>query len=252
MIKSLNTFTAWTKTIITTIVGVLSGFFMKNTIYGVDATLMLIAVIIILILISKLIEFLLHEVINRSLFVRKLLLGSHFIEGFWLQKFVNIYEDKKIERVTLTKISFRGNGYAINGETFNFDCESRGVFHSKYSEYQDYCLKYAFEGLTSSIEEKQIGNNEFKFVQTEKFPKKAVGGITNNIQNNSLRVFAYKLSADDAIKIAEEDTKLEVIERFIKKRCVEKIEHKCSSLFSVGDNTHPELYSALPYHWQST
>ncbi len=218
MIDSLNSFINWLRTIISTVVSVLSGLFLKNYLNIDDFSIILIAVIIVLVIISKSIEFILHWVVNNSTGLRKVILGNHFIEGYWIQEFIKNPEFEAIERVTLTKISYSNQGYIVTGETFNFDCESRGTFHSKYSEYKNFCLEYAFEGLTSSVENIQVGNAEFKLVQTGTISKKIIGSITNNLKNYTVRMIAIKLNDDDAMRLDDEDEKRKILEDFIEAR----------------------------------
>ena len=108
--------------------------------------------------------------------------------------------------------------YVITGETFNFEGESRGTFHSKYSEYRNFSLELAFEGLTSSIEKDQNGNCEFKFIQTGSISKKFIGNIYNNVRNHTIRIIAIKLDDSKVKKLDIEEEKQLIIKGFIEKR----------------------------------
>lgn len=219
MIKTLVDFTRWSKTIITSIIGVLSGVLIK----GMEITennfgIVLIAVIILIVVISKVVEFSINTVISKSKSIRKLLLGKNFIEGYWVEGVIDISEINKVESLAIIKITFIENHYSISGESFALDNKLRGSFHSMHSDYQNFCLKYSYEGINSEHKDsKVVGNGELRFTPNDKFPKRLSGNLIDNFHKERVMVTAEKIDETklSGIDISKSSSKVTLIKEYL-------------------------------------
>ena len=216
MINQLNNFQIWTKTVITAVMGVTSGYYIKALSAEYETSIMIVAIIILIVLISKIVELFIHFLVNKSIFIRKALLGSHFIEGYWLERVADISKNEGLQFFAILKISFVNNTYVVSGETFNHFGEILATFHSQFSNYSNYLLSYSFEGLnTSNIGTRIIGNGELRFTPSSGYPKRFIGSIYSSITGLPIRVIADKIAPELLNKIDDPESRIELFKPYI-------------------------------------
>lgn len=212
---TLSSFSSWVRAVVNTLIGVLSGFYIREYLKGQDVSIALTSVIRILVALTKATELLLGKLVSSTPLIRRVLLGMHFIEGYWLEKFVLLPGQERDLSYALMKISFVEKGYVVKGETFNRNAESNGTFHSNYSEYSDFTLKYVYEGITSETWVNHTGNCEFKFMATGKFPTKLIGTINNSVLNVTERIMAERIPRRKARNLNNQTEKEKLLREFI-------------------------------------
>lgn len=195
MIDKIQSFKSWTQTIITSIIGVLSGLVLKNVSSFNDINILLLLItIFIIILISKFTQYILNKIIANSVKLRKLLLGKHFIEGYWIEGVIDISEVNKLESFAIIKISYIDTYYEVSGDSYSTNGKLRGSFQSIYSDYEKYHLRYSYKGINSEHNEADvIGNAEIKFSPSNKYPVRLTGNLIDNFHKERVMITAEKL-----------------------------------------------------------
>lgn len=220
MIDDIVKFTQWSKTIITSVIGVLSGILIKSvTIAEGSFGVILIAVFILIIVISKIVEFVINLIISRSTRIRRLLLGQNFIEGYWVEGVIDIAEINRVESLALIKITFVDNRYSVSGESFALDNTLRGSFHSVYSDYKNFCLKYSYEGINSEhTDSKVVGNGELIFTPNDTYPRRLTGNLIDNFHRDRVMVTAEKIDETmlSNMDISRSSSKITLIKEYLK------------------------------------
>lgn len=215
MIEKINRIQKWVETISTATLGVISGYFINEIIKETKfQEILLLALIVFVILIEKIFDWLLKTLIANSKALRKIIAGNHYIEGYWVERVVNINNPTQPYGFALIKISFYNMQYSVSGEIINkemTDCISN--FHSNYSDYNNFTLTYYFKAInvTDTLTNDIIGKGEFEFVAREKMPTRLRGSIIDTKNQSMLKLEAEKINSK-IINKYEDITEKQVID----------------------------------------
>ncbi len=95
---------------------------------------------------SILLEKFLFKIVYRFVGLRKMILGLHFIEGYWIE----VLSDRgKMDSMAILQIVFeKNNQYTIKGESYTLSGEYRGSFVTPNTTYheEEPALRYAYSG----------------------------------------------------------------------------------------------------------
>lgn len=101
-----------------------------------------VALLVVAALVFKIAEVAAESTIAHSTLLRKLILGSHFIEGHWINTVQDPREHGKVDSIGLMEIIFRDDKYVISGESLALNGEHLGNFKHQASVYSDYDLRF--------------------------------------------------------------------------------------------------------------
>ena len=111
MVKKLDRIVSWFQTAVTVALGIISVQvveFLKSyvTISKVELVL---AYIVVAILVVKGLETFIKWAISNSVWLRRIIMGKQFIEGYWIDKLVDV-ENEEIISIGILKITYQDGG----------------------------------------------------------------------------------------------------------------------------------------------
>lgn len=197
MASNLTYFIRASKALSSSTVGVISGYYLQKSISeGSEFYILylLIAVILVCILLIG-VDFVLLRLIDKLKFLRRAVLGSDFIEGFWLQMVVPESHKDEIPRFGIIRIAFEGTQYKITGDSFQPNGELIASFITYLIQYEKHQLKYSFEAHVADVaHNKIIGNTELLFTSFDSgIASSYTGTVYSNIRDVPVKVRAYKI-----------------------------------------------------------
>ena len=195
--ETVQTFQSWVKTIVTSSIGVVSGFLINEMTQSQEITwLIVISGIVFVVIMEKSLGWILEELIEQSLLLRKLILGKHFIEGYWVERVIHSSDPSLNYGYSLINIAYSKSGYLVEGEILDSQCsDSIGNFQSKHAKYTNGSLEYFFSGINvTDVNDKTIvGTTEFLFSYGLKYPTRLKGKIIDTKNKSVLKLEAEKL-----------------------------------------------------------
>jgi hypothetical protein len=197
MLKKIERFLNIIKSAASGIAGILFGYLLKKYINKNpdDSILLTIVMAIALFIVLALINYLTTLLVEKSKWLRKLLLGKHFIEGVWVQgidiKSVSI----KQPIYSIVYITFDKDHLNITGESFNKKGEFLANFHSVSSEYNNHILRYPFTVKTLENGEMKIfGTSKLTFSLTDELPNRFLGIVYSNLREKPINVIGRRIN----------------------------------------------------------
>jgi len=104
----------------------------------------------------------LEVAIEKSTFLRKLIAGSEFIEGFWHD--VSVDPSKSVTHGVLFQVRFEHDRFAVSGSSFDPQGNHIATFRSINAAYSDRVLHFRYESHTAySEQETETGVVELQF-----------------------------------------------------------------------------------------
>lgn len=202
------------KTAFSTIIAIITGFYSQKYLFDNPdlnfAVLVVIAICVFIIMSSANICF--NLFVNTPLWVRRNLLGKHFIEGYWLQAISSKSLPNRAPIHSLVYISFDRNQYTVSGYSYNAESKLIAKFSSQSSEYNKHKLKYPFSVTSEEIKDYNIfGFSELDFSSIEKYPTEYLGHVYSNIRDSTVMVYAKKISNEERNKMETIEGRKEVI-----------------------------------------
>lgn len=218
MIKRLEKFIAWGTTIITSIVGLLSTYFAKQAETKFNNTaVMLLCALIFIVLASKVLEYFLEKIIEKSIWVRRQILGNHYVEGFWIDKVIE-QQTKEVVAVAILKISFENKQLTSSGESYDLTGNKLGTFRTYISSYENFKLKYAYNGLNVQQNNLKIyGHGEYHFTESNYPPVSFSGYLYDTNHNEKIFIQAEKILDSSLLNNLDDNkTRIRIIKNFVK------------------------------------
>lgn len=147
--------------------------------------------------------------------VRKFILGTHFIEGHWIEI---LYEKGKMDSLAFLEIVYQAhNQYAIKGESYTLSGEYRGSFltpNTTYSE-NDFALGYSYSGKLK--EALIIGTGVLEFAaHSKKLAHAFSGHLIDNFHAQGAIFKGERI--DDLARVASLRAKKEFMREFVSEK----------------------------------
>lgn len=158
-----------------TSLAVLGGIWLDRNIENrLDSTIKYLLIGSVIIVFFVVLELCLRLCLNTSYWVRKLIIGKHDIEGWWVDVVVDP-KNKQPMFGAVFRIDYENDEYLISGQDFNPDGSIRGGFTSTQSMYDRYILNYRFD----------------THLMNEPRPSEGGTGILNFIRRGSAPIIAF-------------------------------------------------------------
>lgn len=206
MVKKIDQLYQWIETIITAILGILSGYFIYEVQMASNHKWFLVIIAVILIvLIEKVLHMIFSKIVNSSKLLRRLVLREHFIEGKWFGKVINTGENKELYGYSIVTIDYSDQGYEVKGKVFDIHSQSfTGGFSSNDSHYysEEQIFTYYFTGfnLYDGSSNDIVGKTHLKVVESSIFPIEFMGTVFDTKNKNELNISLLKISDDELEK----------------------------------------------------
>jgi hypothetical protein len=215
MVKRLDTFISWMDSIAVSAIAIAT-YTIRSTIQEtiVNPTITMLLLIAIVVLLSRITEFLIKELVSKSRWLRRIVLGTQFIEGRWIDKVVT---DGNVESIALLTITYSNNQFEVNGESLDLMGDKLGAFHTYISVFDNWELKYAYHGVNIRKGDIRIdGYGEYNFVRHEKFPLSFLGFLHDSRHMKQVHVQAEKVYHPTLVAAAQtRDGKRFIIDLFL-------------------------------------
>ena len=160
----------------------------------------------------KIIEGVALGLVDNSRTVRRLLLGRHFIEGWWVDV-VKESESAPATSGAVFEIRWEEGSYVVEGESYGVDGDSFGEFHCDACEYDAKArrLRYAYTGINARHPGGRLdGYGEYRF-KGDGPPNRIVGHITDSYHSD-VTLFAERVEGPEDLRdIREPQTKARLV-----------------------------------------
>ncbi len=143
----------------------------------------------------------LTSLIDSTRFLRRIVLGNDYLEGFWVQKIKSSSKElSQAPHYTIIEITFEKARYKLSGISFRADEPNyTATFQSDISTYAENKLKYPFKGTTLEKDIKKAKNvfsgyTSLTFVQINNSPPTSfVGVVHSNVRTIPVLVEGFKI-----------------------------------------------------------
>lgn len=217
MLKRIEIFLEIIKTTASGIFGILSGFYLKKYLAAnADDTLWFITLFsIVLFVVLSSINWSVTKMVENNEWLRRLILGKHFVEGRWIQRIDRESLDDRPPIFSLVYISFDKNVYKISGESFDSNGLFTANFQSQFSDYSQHILKYPFTVSTLEVKDKKIfGTSKLTFSLTDEYPNRYLGLVYSNIREKPVTVIGKKIAKKIIIDLKTSEGREKLISLF--------------------------------------
>lgn len=177
---------------------------------------LLVAAIILVMLISKSLEALFSLAVENSVTLRKLVMGSQFMEGYWIDKVVDVANDNTMLSVGILKISFYHGMIMVSGTGYSPKYDPLGSFQTYISKYDAFTLKYGYVSILPRDGGTEVhGHGQYMFSQGNDSPVRFTGFMQDSHFTNKILIEGEKIS-DKAIlrHIDENETRANLVSAF--------------------------------------
>ena len=212
MFRKVEEIYRWFETIVTTLLGVISGYF----IYEIQLEknqkwLLAFVVVVLIVLLEKMLHLVFKTLINNSKKLRRILLREHFIEGKWLGKVINTGDSSEVYGYSLVNIVHNDGGFEVVGKVYDLKTRTfTGGFRSNDSHYysEEQIFTYYFTGYNQydGSSNDIVGKTRLKVIHKEPHPKEFMGTIFDTKNKNELNTTLFKI---DENLIVEHDPNTE-------------------------------------------
>ncbi len=185
-----------------------------------NPTVTLLLLIVIVVLLGRLAEFFIKELVLRARWLRRIIMGAQFIEGTWIDKVVT---DNNIESIALLTIVFENSRFEINGESLDLAGERLGTFRTYISEYENWELRYAYHGMNKRKQDVRIdGYGEYHFVRGDQMPLTFSGFLHDSRHMKQVLVQVEKVYHSELLQaVRTREGKKRIIELFLSDRLLQ-------------------------------
>ena len=133
----------------------------------VHASVLFAILIAFVIVVAKALEFIAERAFDSSTWMRRLVLGSDFIEGVWLHRIFQGQNTNNVSSFAVITIACEHGAYTVTGKAYNLDGTVLGSFSTAATVYTDGRLRSIYDGLKSTSESLEvIGYSEYKFLKS--------------------------------------------------------------------------------------
>lgn len=206
MLKKIESFLEITKAAASGIIGILSGYFLKMYLQVNDTEKeiwIVVAVSVVLFFVISFFNWLIKTIIENSKFLRKMLLGKHFLEGNWIQKLSTQSLSDRPVIYSEVYISYDNGRYKITGESYDKDGKFAANFQSHSSEYSNHILEYPFTITTlENTDKKVFGTSKLTFSATDEHSNRYLGIVYSNLREKPVYVTAKKLPKKTTVNLS--------------------------------------------------
>ena len=156
-------------------------------------------------------------VVSHSATLRKIILQSHFIEGYWINSVQFVDSDTELDSIGLIRIAYVGRRYEISGDNLDKHAKPLGNFRYYISEYDNYKLRYAYDGNNK----RQIGGHvegygEFSFTPADGGPLSFDGFIRDNYHGEPVILHGERIINPQTVATLNDvTTRVRLIEMFL-------------------------------------
>lgn len=159
-----------------------------------------IALLIVATLVFKLAEVAAELAIEHSMLLRKSILGSHFIEGRWINTVQDPQKNGSVDSIGLMEIIFRDGKYLVSGESLALNGEHLGNFKHEASLYSDYALRFSFSGANRRDNDATVeGFGEYRFTPTLHAPRSFDGFVQDTFYQYRMSVYGIRITDRDKL-----------------------------------------------------
>lgn len=158
--------------------------------------------------------------VDNSIWIRKLLLGKSFIEGFWVD--IVYDKDEKIMGGGIVNISFVKDIPKIEGDNFSYDettgeCKRVGGFYSTLAQFNGTTLEFSYLSRQREANFHAPGYARYDFIVTNsKFFKNYDGYFFGSDNKTKITVLAKKISDKQSLeKLKDLRQKAEIVKEFV-------------------------------------
>lgn len=206
MVKKLDRIVSWFQTAVTVALGIISVQvveFLKDFVTISEIELVL-AYIVVAILVVKGLETFIKWAISNSVWLRRIIMGKQFIEGYWIDKLVDV-ENEEIISIGILKITYQDGMLHSSGSGYSPNYDNFGSFKTYISKYDDFKLNYGYVSLmpfTPNIE--VYGHGQYLFDQGNKYPVRFNGFMQDSHFRNKILLNGRKI-LDESILVNLDD-----------------------------------------------
>ncbi|WP_283637161.1 hypothetical protein [Aquaticitalea lipolytica] len=205
------------KFFLATISSITTGYFI-NILSGLsdNTSLLIFLALVLTIIIIGIINYFIESIFENSAWVRKLILGNDYIEGYWYD--LTIEKDNSVKWATMLHIFYENGELMVSGSGYYPNGEKVAVFKSTYLNYKDKTLVFEYKSLTTAVTNFiELGINQLMF---ETPPTTYTGFFID--YTNSLRFIVHgtKVTKEDFIKFKKFSN-----DTYQKQYLLEKINH---------------------------
>jgi hypothetical protein len=149
--------------------------------------------------------------------LRRTVLQSHYIEGWWIDRVVIPENPHEVDSVAILKIAFTNGQYEVTGDSLDLSGRQLGNFRCHISKYSDYTLKYAYEAANLRHEEVSLeGYGEYHFSRGRRMPLAFTGFIYDSFHRRKVTLQARKITDPAALEnLDDEAVRRSVIASFL-------------------------------------
>lgn len=222
MIAKLESVVSWIRTAIVAAssVGALQAvhYFSPSNDPKASSVWIWIAAIIVVMLATKGVEALSWIAINNSAYLRKIILGRQFVEGYWVDRLVDT-ETKEIISIGIVEISYQDGSLFVNGYGYSRSYDPRGSFKTYVSKYESLTLKYGYEStLPFSSDVKVHGHGQYNFVSGNPYPTRFTGYMQDSHFKNKILLEGQKISDKSVLEnIDDDDVRADIVSEFARR-----------------------------------
>ena len=187
MLKSIENFLQITKSAVSGIIGILSGYFLRLYL-RVDAPdkeiWAVLGVAIVMVFVILFFNWLIEYILERAIWLRRILLRRHFFEGIWIQTIKNdLTTNKPLSNVphSIVYISYDKGRYKIKGLSYDNEGNHIATFDSHFAEYSysTNTLEYPFTITThENTNIKVFGTTQLRFAVTDGMCTNYIGVVS--------------------------------------------------------------------------
>lgn len=221
MLERISRLLVFIQNIITAILGVTSLYFIDILGRSLGNIFAIIVLIIIVILLSTLLREFLIILIERSLWLRKVISGKHFIEGVWIDKTFDIYDNQRIISSSIFSLFYEDGELRYRGEIFDSEGNSVGSFWSSSTHYSEseHSIRSSFTGKILYPQHDEVnlfGFAEYTFTPTDTNAISFHGYALDNLEGKKRVIQSVKLLDHKRVKnINNPQIRKEIIQEFI-------------------------------------
>lgn len=196
MVIKIKNFIDKAKAASSSLIGISVGYILKKYFNSSDqeGIVFIIAITFMTYLLIILLQGLVSRIVENWVWLRKVILGKKFIEGYWMQQIADESLKDRPALYSIVYIYFDEDSLYISGESYDSNGNFTANFHSTHSEYKGSTMKYPFTVQTlESVNDKIFGISKLTFTITSKTPIRYTGFVSSNLRSKPVMVIGKKL-----------------------------------------------------------
>ncbi|NIS37739.1 hypothetical protein GWN26_01340, partial [Candidatus Saccharibacteria bacterium] len=167
------------------------------------------------IVVTKIGESIGRSLVERSKFIRKLILGKDYIEGSWVDLSID-HQNKLLRAVALVEIEYQNGSIAFGGQVFGCNGVPVGNFDSSVAGYKNNTLWYVYNReVVFENKEKATGRGELKFTRESHNPTSYYGSFFDTETELEISVEGARIQDKKTLKmLRKQEGKAQVVKEY--------------------------------------